>query len=396
MMPTNSRTGSALLVVMVIATCLGVLALSYYRVARESRHSEKWHELRNTAIEAARTIHEEAYATLFKDLKNQRSQIFWFLLGAVSGAKNELKLPFARQNLGRIIPDGFDCDFSCELKVISFKATAPDGQPYYGKHEGHGILAILTRVEIFNHRDKARVPVSRHYLEMHHDYLVASMVSPGKTGSPFKNALMVRKQRDFDGQNAISANNVQMLTYQTDAPPLPAELENMQAFDRFSLWARRDLSLEDLRRLRIIDTTTRTLNLNGINHCRGAISLDGQWQVRGQGVLIADSFTINDSVKKAESNDLAILYARRGNIRVNTSNEVHAALIAINKNGTGTVEAARALNLNGMILADRLNLQNWSPDEHVIVYDRALSDPDKAFQISISRWVNFRRSGEQS
>lgn len=382
--------------VLVIAACLGMLALSYFRVARESRHSEKWHELRSTAEEAAKAIHEEAYATLLKDLKNQKSQLFWFLLGAVSGARNEIRLPFAQQNLSKIIPEDFECRFACELKVTSFKTDAPDKKPYSGKHEGHGILGIFTRVEIFNRQGNRNKPVSRHYLEMHHDYLVASVLSPGPDGSPLKNALMLRKQRDFDGQNSISSENATLLTFQTDAPPLPPQLENLKVYDRYSLWARRDLDLENLQRLRILDTTTRTLNLNGINHCRGSVCLDGQWQIRGQGVLIADSFIINDAVKKAESNDLAIFFARRGNIRINTANEIHAALVAVNDSGTGTVESTEPLNLNGMILADRLNLQNWSRSEHVIVYDRALSDPDKTYQISVSRWVNYRRSGEAS
>ncbi len=396
MMSIRRNNGSALLIVMVVAISLGVLALSYFRVARENRHSEKWYELRNAAIEAARTIHEEAYATLHRDLKNPKSQAFWFILGAVSGARNELKLPFTRQNLDRIIPDGFSCRYSCELKIVSFKTASPDGRPYFGRNEGHGIVAIQAKVEIFGNRDRQRLPIAQYYLEMQHDYLVASMLSPDSSGSPFKSALILRRQREYDGKNAISGSNLQLLTYQTDAPPLPEKIENLQVFDRYALWARKDLSFEDLIRLRVIDPRTRTLNLSGINHCRGTIRLDGQWQIRGQGVLIADGFEINDSIKKSEGSDLAIFYARRGKIRVNTGNEIHAALIAINHSGTGTVEAARPLNLNGMILADRLFLQNWSPDEHIIVYDRALNEPEKAYQISISRWVTFRRSGETS
>lgn len=396
MMLIKKRQGSVLLMVLVIAACMGMLALSYYRVARESRHSEKWHELRNTAEEAAIAIHEEAYATLLKDLKNPKSQLFWFLLGAVSGARNDMRLPFSRQHLEKILPDGFACNFDCELKVVSFKSDAPEKRSYAGKHEGHGILAIMTRVEIVNKKARRKVPVSRHYLEIHHDYLVASMLSPGSDGSALKNVLLLRKQRDFDGLNKISADTKTLLTFQTDAPSLPQQIENLRVFNRFSLWARRDLSLDDLQRLRIMDTTTRTLNLNGINHCRGAINLRGEWQIHGQGVLIADSFTIDDSVKKVESSDIAVLFARRGNIRINTKNEIHAALIAINESGTGTVESTSPLNLNGMILADRINMQNWSGNEHIVVYDPILADADKAYQISVSRWVNFRRSGETS
>ena len=382
--------------VMVLAACLGMLSLSYFRVARESLHTGKWHELKYTACEAARSLQEEAYATLVKDLKNQKSQAFWFMLGAVSGARNEMRLPFARQNLEKMLPEGYGCDFSCELKIVSFKAVSPDGRPYFGRYEGHGILGIITRVEIFVRSDKQRKPVGRHTLEAHHDYLVASMLSPDSHGLPLKNALIVRKQRDFDSKSTIESDAVQLLTYQNEPPGSIEHPENLQVFDRYSLWARRDLSVEDLQRLRILDTTTRTLNLNGINHCRGSISLDGQWQIRGQGVLIADSFVISASLKKTDPTALAIFFARNGNICVNTSAEIHAALIAINRNGSGQVDARQPMNLNGMLLADILNLQNWSPGKHTIVYDRMLSDPEKTFQISVSRWVNYLGSGEKS
>lgn len=396
MKSTKHNSGSVMLLILIVAISLGILSLSYFRFARESHHSEKWYELRSLATEAANGIHEEAFAKIQKNLKNQKSQVFWFLLGAVNGARNDLKLQLSRQHLKELIPDRYSLNFSCELKVVNFKAAAPNNRPYFGKHEGHGILAITTRVEIFDRRSKTKTPVARHQLEIHHDYLVASMLSPNKKGSLLKNAIMVRKQRDFDNLSTISCYNTQLLAYQTDAPPITPDIEHLRIFDRYSLWARRNLSIEELRSLKIIDTDTRTLNLNGISHCRGTIIFDGQWQIRGQGVLIADSFVINDTIRKSDSSDLAILYARRGKISVNTSNEIHAALIAINDSGTGTIEAGRSLNLNGMILVDRLDLQKWQQDEHVIVFDKSLSDQEKAYQISISRWINYRRSGENS
>ncbi|HNX77102.1 MAG TPA: hypothetical protein PLM07_06145 [Candidatus Rifleibacterium sp.] len=392
----KKQNGSALLMVMVLAACLGMLALSYFRVATESRHSSKWHEIKNTAIEASRSLQEEAYATLIKDLKNPKSQIFWFLLGAVSGARNELRLPFARQNLVKTLPPGYDCDFSCELKVISFKNTAPEGKSYHGKHEGHGILAIRARVDIFRTTDQQRKSISHHELEIHHDYLVASMLSPDQHGSTLRKALLIRKERGCNGQNPVISENVQLQILQNETHDHLEKPENLQVFNHFSLWARRDLTSDDLLRQRIIDTTTRTLNLNGIYHCRGQIVFDGQWQIRGQGVLIADNFVINNSIKKSESNALAVFFARRGNIRINTDKEVQAALIAINNNGTGSIEALQSLNLNGMILADSLNLQHWKPGKHIVVYDQTLSDPDKAYQISVSRWISYLGNGENS
>lgn len=394
MMSTNFRRGSALIIVIIIATCLGILSMSYFNASRESRHSEQWFEHKNIAREAATMLHEEAFASLLKDCRDQRSQIFWFLLGTVSGAQNELRLSFARQNIAKIFPEGYSCEFSSQLKVINFNNTKPDGQAYAAKNEGHGILAVITKVEIFYTRGPKKTAVAKYFLEIHHDYIVASMLGCNKSESKFKNALMIRKNREFDGQNIIRSGNTQLLTYQTDNASPTINPENIKVYNQFSLWARRGLSIEDLYRLKIIDTTTRTINLSGINHCSEAITLDGQWQIRGQGVLIADSFTINDSIKKAGSSDLAVFYARRGSIHINTSNEIHAALVAINDSYSGTVEAAKALNLNGLMLIDRLNLQTWSQDEHILVFDRAFLDCEKAYQINISRWINYRRGSE--
>lgn len=395
-MSTKFRQGSALVMVILMATCLGILSLSYFRATRENRHSGQWFGHRCIAREAAQMIHEESFASLLRDCRDRRSQLFWFLLGAVSGAQNDFRLPFSRQNIARILPDGFDCEFSSQLKVVSFKKSGPDGNRYMSANEGHGILAIITRVEIFKKGSEKRVVTGRHYLEIHHDYLVASVISSDKAGSRLKNALLVRKNREFDRQNIVNTGAAQLLIYQTERAAIPESPEFLKVYSDYSLWARRNLSLSDLERLKIIDAKTKTINLSGINHCREAVVFDGAWQIRGQGVLIADSFAFNDSIKKAGSDDLAVFYARRGKITINTSNEIHAALIAVNNNYTGSIESSRALNLNGLIICDRLNIDTWGPEEHVLVYDRAFSDNEKAYQINVSRWVNYRRSSEKS
>ena len=64
--------------------------------------------------------------------------------------------------------------------------------------------------------------------------------------------------------------------------------------------------------------------------------------------------------------------------------------MAINRNYTGTVEAKKQLDLSGMLLADYLNLDNWSNSVHTIDFDKAFAAGDKAYQINISPWVTYQ------
>jgi len=169
--------------------------------------------------------------------------------------------------------------------------------------------------------------------------------------------------------------------------------ENLKVYNNFSLWSKRGMHRSDLINQKIVDFDNRVISISGINHCHGHIEFSGDFKFKGQGVLIADSFSINGSMAKQDTKDLIVLYARTGKITVNSKDEIQAALIAVNKNFSGTIEATQPLNLTGLILADRINLNNWSHHEHRAIYDPVFSKPEEAYQISFSPWLN-QRSGQ--
>jgi hypothetical protein len=79
----------------------------------------------------------------------------------------------------------------------------------------------------------------------------------------------------------------------------------------------------------------------------------------------------------------------------NTEKEINAALIASNRNFTGTVEALKALKINGLMVVDTLDLNAWAEKDHEIYYDMAFKDGEKANRAVISKWVTYRRTNEK-
>lgn len=388
----QDRQGSMLMLAILFATTLSLFSLTYFRVARETQSNDYRNEQGVIARKIARVAHDEAFSQLVMAGKNSKSQIFWFLLGAVSGVQSEIKLPFARQNASKLLPPGFACEFFCSARVVSFVNNGPDGKKYAGKHEGHGIIALTVETTITNEKNRRALPVT-HRLELHHDYLVASMICSDEYGSKLKKVFLTRKDRSFYDQTIFSGDNATLIASQAEMLPHDTPPESLQLYNKFSLWARRNLTSDSLHRLKILDESTNTIRISGINHCDGTLDLNGPWQIKGQGVLIADSFTVNGSLTKTQSDDLLVLFARKGNIRVNTSEPVEAALIAANRSFSGTIESTSQLKLKGLIVADRINLNNWSSFEHKVVYDPVFANNEKAYQISFSPWILFRSSG---
>ncbi len=381
-----------LMLAILFATTLSLFSLTYFRVARETQSNDFRNEQGAIARKIARVAHDEAFSQLVMAGKNPKSQIFWFLLGAVSGVESEIKLPFARQNASKLLPPGFACEFFCSAKVVSFVNNGPDGKKYASRHEGHGIIALTVKTTITNEKNRRAIPVT-HRLEFQHDYLVASMVCSDEYGSKLKKVFLTRKDRSFYDQTVFSGDTATLIASQATMLPHDTPPESLQLYNRFSLWSRRSLTPESLHHLEILDEKSRTIKISGINHCNGHLDFDGSWKIQGQGVLIADSFSINGSLTKTHSDDLLVLFARKGNIKVNTSALVEAALIATNRNFSGTIESSSQLNLNGLITADRINLNNWSSSEHRVFYDPVFANNEKAYQISFSPWVLFRSSG---
>lgn len=380
-----SRQGSVLLLAIFVAISLTILSLSYFRMMQAARSSDHRLGQQFVAREIALMLREEAMATIQRDCRDRRSQIFWFMLGAVAGAQMEMRLPLASDNLSRMLQPGFSCEFSSRLKVVNFINYDHRSRIYASGKEGHGILAVHIEVTLLDERAGGKSAVIKESLHTQYDYLTASILSLDSQGSTLLRPLTLRHDRQtFDSYSSLQIEDYEAF------PAGEGDPAEIRLYDRITLWRLRNLRRTDLEQMLIIDRERKTLNLYGICHCTDSIDLEGDWQIKGKGVLIADSFNIAGALKKSGDEDLLVLYARKGKITVDTTEKVEAALIAINDNRSGTVESRQALNLSGMLLADYINLDNWSNHKHRVSFDKNLLDADMSYQISVSPWTNYR------
>lgn len=368
-----------------IAISLTILSLSYFRMMRAVRNTDQRLESQFVAREIALMLREEAMAVMLKDCRDRRSQLFWFLLGAVAGAQTEMRLPMASEKVSSLIQSGYSCEISSKLKVISFINYDHKNRLYTSPKEGHGILSLLIEVKLFDDRSSQKSVVASEQLQTQYDYLVASVLCLDKHGSRLRQPLMLRR----DNQTFDKNSRLQISDF-TGNHNKGEDLSKHEPYNRSTLWAGRNFSSSNLKHLGIIDEDKKTIKLNGIIHCAEKLTFNDNWKIDGKGVIIADSFSINGALTKTSSNDLLVLYSRKGNIALNTSEKIEAALIAVNTSYSGTIESKQPLNLHGMLLADYLNLDNWSSSSHKISFDENCCDSEKAFQISISPWANFR------
>lgn len=372
-----------------VATSLLIFSFTWFRVSRETTAGETRIEQTGIAREIANMLHEEAISLLRKAGSDPKSPLFWHFLRAVSGEQTEVRLPFAGQFVAKLLPPGFDCEFSCKAKVVEFIRNDAAKKKYGAQHEGHGIVSLTVEVTVNNERSRRARPVIFR-LEKHHDYIVASMICSDEFGSKLKKVLLTRKDRSFYDQTVFSGESATLIASQSPMLPPGRAPENLQVYNNFSLWARRGMHISDINTLNIFDKDKNLINISGINHCHGHIELKNAMKINGQGVLIADSFSINGALHKQTDSDFLVLFAKIGKITINTEEEIQAALIAINRSHNGTVESARKMRLHGLILADRINLNNWSNAEHMITYDPVFAKPEEAYQISFSPWINLR------
>jgi len=381
----HPRQGSILLLAIFIAISLTILSLSYFRMMQAARNTDHRLGQQFVAREIALMLREETMATIQRDCRNRRSQIFWFMLGAVAGAQLEMRLPLASDNLSRLLKPGFSCEFSSRLKIVNFINYDHKSRYYDSNKEGHGILAVHIEVTLLDERAGGKSTVIKESLHSQYDYLVASMLSLGKRGSRLMRPLTLRHDRQtFDRYSSLQIEDYE------EFPAGEEDSSEIELYNRITLWRLRSLRLADLEQMLIIDRERKILNLYGICHCNDNIELAGDWQIKGKGVIIANSFNITGALKKASDEDLLVLYARKGKITVDTTEKIEAALISINDSRSGTIESRQTLNLSGMLLADYLNLDNWSNNQHCVSFDKALLDAEKSYQISVSPWTNYR------
>lgn len=246
-------------------------------------------------------------------------------------------------------------------------------------------MAVQIEVNLLDERTGQKSSIVKEALHTQYDYLVAATLDLNSHGSKLRQPLLLRHDRQvFDQYSSLQVEEYEPRLANEEKPA------DFKLYDRITLWSARNLSRADLRQRQIIDEERKIINLSGICHCNEALNFDGDWQIKGKGVIIADSFNITGALKKADDEDILVLYARKGKIIVNTPQKIEAVLVSINESHNGTVEAKQALHLSGMLVADYLNLNDWSNSTHKISFDKGLLAVDKSYQISVSPWTNFR------
>ncbi|HAE38014.1 MAG TPA: hypothetical protein DCG57_05155 [Candidatus Riflebacteria bacterium] len=383
----STKQGSVLVLAVFIAISLTILSLSYFRMMRAVRNTDHRLGQQFVAREISLLIREEAMLILHNSSRDQRSQLFWFLLGAVAGAQMEMRLPFAAENISRLIQPGYTCEFSSKLKVVNFISYDHRTRVYASSKEGHGVLSMFIEVSLIDERSGKKAVAARETLHTQYEYLISSAICLDSAGSRLRKPLLLRR----DNQVFDEYSSLQVSGYERETSNGNGEATNDSEFyNQTTLWTARNLKSADLRQMQIIDAERKIVAVNGIFHCPEHLEFDGDWQIKGKGVLVADSFNIRGALKKSSVDDLLVLFARKGKIVVDTDAKIEAALMAINRNYTGTVEAKKQLDLSGMLLADYLNLDNWSNSVHKIDFDKAFAAGDKAYQINISPWVTYQ------
>ncbi|OQB50308.1 MAG: hypothetical protein BWY02_00648 [bacterium ADurb.Bin157] len=390
------KKGSALLITMLVAVSVGTIAVSYFRYSRITAKNQIRTINKDLIREIAQMASDEIFARTCKDAVDIKSKIFWFLKGSAPGTVYRIDTPFTKENSKHFLSEGYSCEVAGRIRIVRFRKTAPNNSKYFGAYEGHGIIAIETKALLYRHTGEKRSVAFSHEIESHFDYFLVSTVCMSEKGSMMTNPLVIRKDREAGNTNVIKSDNAAVLTLHNGMNSFqPVIPDSYVLYDKYSLWSKRNLSIEDLYKYEIIDRKAKTINLNGIVHCKDSVTLEGDYKVAGQGVIIADSFNINGAIEKSDNTSLCVLYANKGKIVTNTEKEINAALIASNRNFTGTVEALKALKINGLMVVDTLDLNAWAEKDHKIYYDMAFKDGEKANRAVISKWVTYRRTNEK-
>lgn len=393
----NNKRGSALLLAMMLVIGIGTMAVSYFRFSRITAVNQARGVNKYIVKEIAEIAVRETYNKMFKDSKNEKTNIFWFLKGSAAGTTQMIELPFTNEYKGKLIPKGYMADVLSRIRIGTFRKFAPKDERYSGAYEGHGMIIIETKALLYKLQDGKKANSYVHEIEEHYDYFISSAVAMDNKGSMMINPLVVRKDREMGNQSVImSADSRVGLRLETNLKPSqPVIPEAYSPYNRYSLWGKKNLTLKELKEAKIIDEKNKILRLNGIVHCDADITLNGDYSVLGQGVIVANSFTINGGISKSNKSDLCTLYANRGNIKVNTEKGINAALIAINPTFNGTIEANSRMLVHGLVIVDRLDVSNWVTGEHSVVYDGAFKNGEAANRMNVSAWLNYRRINDK-
>jgi hypothetical protein len=178
--------------------------------------------------------------------------------------------------------------------------------------------------------------------------------------------------------------------------------EGFRPFRHCTLYSTRFLYARELEEAGVYDKE------NGILNLRGIVSVEfepvvlsapsGSLIVRGQGAILApNGFSIRSGISRENpDSDLCILFARKGNINISTSEPIEASLLAFNDSNNGTISPSSGFNVTGAVGVDRLYLSRYPSTPSQITYDPRLKVENKneeLFAVTISPWIRFENIG---
>jgi hypothetical protein len=174
--------------------------------------------------------------------------------------------------------------------------------------------------------------------------------------------------------------------------------EGFRPFRHCTLYATRFLKAKELETSGVYDRKNGVLNLRGII----SVELEpvvlsapsGSLTIRGQGAILApNGFTIQSGLKREDpEKDLCILFTRKGNINIATSEPIEASLLAFNDSNNASIIPNKSFRVHGAVGVDRLNLNRYPSTPGEIEYDNRLKVQNKdeeRFAITISPWIRF-------
>ncbi|HNV68586.1 MAG TPA: hypothetical protein PKO06_02730, partial [Candidatus Ozemobacteraceae bacterium] len=162
---------------------------------------------------------------------------------------------------------------------------------------------------------------------------------------------------------------------------------------------------QTLTTLGVYRPSSRELRVNGIVWAGDYLELgdgaDLPVTIRGQGVLMARSIRVRSGLVKATPDDLCVLVARDGPIRIDTESEIQAALVAVNDRRDGRIFTRRRFQLTGSLAVDRL-CSSYDPitgqielvpgpSDWNLRYDPIFRPRKPQLQVALAHWVLFER-----
>lgn len=175
--------------------------------------------------------------------------------------------------------------------------------------------------------------------------------------------------------------------------------EGFRPFRHCTLYATRFLKAVELEKSGVYNRKDGILNLRGII----SVEFDpvilsapaGQsLVVKGQGAILApNGFTIQSGIKRENPDrDICVLFTRRGNISITTSDPIEASLLAFNDSNNATVIPSKPFKVVGAFGVDRLSFNRYPTGVSEIQFDQRLkvqAKNEEIFAITISPWIRF-------